>query len=131
MQGTVTDQPGGKENGAGYGQPPQGYGPPPPQGYSQPPQGYGQPPQGYTNPGYGPPQQGYGQPPTAYGQPPGPPGQQVQMAPVAQAIPGVPPGLEYLTQVNQLIIKQIIELLEGNSFISRCAFSFDAKLVEK
>lgn len=87
----VTDQP-GKENGAGYG--------PPPQGYGQPPQGYGQPPQGY------------GQPPTQYGQPPGPPGQQVQMAPMAASMPGVPPGLEYLTQVNQLIIKQIIELLE-------------------
>lgn len=29
------------------------------------------------------------------------------------AIPGCPPGLEYLTQINQLKVKQQIELLEG------------------
>jgi len=30
-----------------------------------------------------------------------------------QAPPGCPPGLEYLTQVDQLIVNQQIELLEG------------------
>jgi len=29
------------------------------------------------------------------------------------AIPGVPPGLEYLSQVAQLLIHQQVELLEG------------------
>lgn len=29
------------------------------------------------------------------------------------AIPGCPPGLEYLTQINELKVKQQIELLEG------------------
>ena len=28
-------------------------------------------------------------------------------------MPGVPPGLEYLTQVDQLLLHQAIELLEG------------------
>ena len=30
-----------------------------------------------------------------------------------QAIPGCPPGLEYLTQVDQLLVNQQIELLES------------------
>lgn len=29
------------------------------------------------------------------------------------AIPGVPPGLEYLTQLNQIQVEQIPSLLEG------------------
>lgn len=29
------------------------------------------------------------------------------------SIPGCPPGLEYLTQINQLQVKQQMELLEG------------------
>ena len=30
-----------------------------------------------------------------------------------QGIPGCPPGLEYLAQVDQLLVKQQVELLEG------------------
>ena len=32
---------------------------------------------------------------------------------VAQAPSNCPPGLEYLTQIDQLIVKQQIEILEG------------------
>ena len=31
---------------------------------------------------------------------------------------GCPPGLEYLTAIDQLIVKQQIELLEGRVFLS-------------
>ena len=30
-----------------------------------------------------------------------------------QMIPGCPPGLEYLAQIDQLLVKQQVELLEG------------------
>jgi len=30
-----------------------------------------------------------------------------------QGVPGCPPGLEYLCQVDQLLVKQQVELLEG------------------
>jgi len=40
------------------------------------------------------------------------PGSQIVMMPQPQAMPGCPPGLEYLTQLDQLIIKQQVELLE-------------------
>lgn len=89
----------------GYGQPPYGqpgYGPPPPGQYGQPP---------YGQPGYGQPQyQGapYGQP----GMPMQPPAQQQWMA-KPQGVPGCPPGLEYLCQIDQLLVKQQIELLEA------------------
>lgn len=33
--------------------------------------------------------------------------------PYVQPIPGCPPGLEYMTMVDQLIVQQQIELLEG------------------
>ena len=35
------------------------------------------------------------------------------MAPPAEAPPGCPPGLEYLTQIDQLLVRQQIELLES------------------
>ncbi|XP_076086677.1 phospholipid scramblase 1-like isoform X2 [Mytilus galloprovincialis] len=60
-----------------------------------------------------------GQPP-AYGMQPGygnpPPGLanvQQQWAPAVQSMPGCPPGLEYLTTLDQVLIKQQIELLEA------------------
>ncbi|XP_033642202.1 phospholipid scramblase 2-like [Asterias rubens] len=137
----VQAQPGQPPQGYGQppaGQPPQGYGQPPagqpPQGYGQPPAGYGQPPQGYGQPpqGYGQPPQAYGQPPQAYGQPPqgygqpGYPGQPImgqpgvlpgqpapaQWMPAPQSIPGCPPGLEYLSQIDQLLVHQQVELFE-------------------
>lgn len=39
-------------------------------------------------------------------------GMEVALMPQPQGIPGCPPGLEYLTQLDQLIIKQQVELLE-------------------
>ena len=32
---------------------------------------------------------------------------------IPQAPPGCPPGLEYLTQIDQVLVKQQVELLEG------------------
>jgi len=120
----------------------QGYamqqGPPPPQGgYGQPQ--YGQQPV-MAQPGYGPPpgQPGYGAPPgqPGYGQPPAygaPPGQPQYGAPMGQPyavqpgqpgapvqwmqpvapIAGCPQGMEYLTQLDQIIIQQETSLLEA------------------
>ena len=45
-------------------------------------------------------------------------GQQIQMMAKPATIPGCPPGLEYLTQLDQIIIKQQIELLESKLIIS-------------
>lgn len=36
--------------------------------------------------------------------------------PIPQAPVGCPPGLEYLTQIDQLLVKQQVELLEGMAF---------------
>lgn len=84
--------------------------PMPGQGYNYPQpmpgQGYNSQPmpvQGYNNPQLvagGHP--GFQQPPT-----------QIQFMPRPPAIPGVPPGLEYLSQVAQLLIHQQVELLEA------------------
>lgn len=106
----------------GYGQPLPGIQP----GYGQPQPGYGQPP-----PGYGQPQHGYGQPPPPYAQhpgagapgyggPPAPPGYNAGMVgpppemwmPMVQAIPDCPKGLEYLTKLDQVLVKQKIHMLE-------------------
>ena len=35
----------------------------------------------------------------------------------SQGVPGCPPGLEYLTQVDQLLVHQAVELLEGTKII--------------
>ncbi|CAE1285238.1 Phospholipid scramblase 2,Phospholipid scramblase 1,Phospholipid scramblase 3 [Acanthosepion pharaonis] len=104
----------------GYGPPPQpGYGPPPQPGYGPPQPGYGPPPQpgyGPSQPGYGPPQPGYGPPPQpGYG--PTPP----QGTPVApgqwmerpEGCESCPPGLEYLTLIDQMLVQQQVELLEA------------------
>ncbi|XP_071945546.1 phospholipid scramblase 1-like isoform X2 [Antedon mediterranea] len=99
------------------GQPQPGYGPPQ-QGYPGVPPGYPQP--GHSQPGH--PQPGYLQ---GYG--PAPPGYQlgqpglvgVQPGAVSapwmakpETVPGCPPGLEYLTQVDQLLVQQFVELIE-------------------
>ncbi|KXJ24994.1 phospholipid scramblase 2 [Exaiptasia diaphana] len=100
--------------------PPQGY-PPPQQGYP-PPQGQGYPPpqgQGYPppqqQPGYGPAQPGYAPPVSQQpGYPAAAPAQgQGMWMPAPQPPPDCPPGLEYLTQINQLLIQQQVELLEA------------------
>jgi len=86
----------------GYG-PPMGAGYPPPGGAP----GYGAPPMA---PGYGAPPMdpGYGAPPPAPGYGPPPP----QMGTQMQAL-NVPPGLENLLQVDHLLVKQKVELLEA------------------
>ncbi|XP_046381082.2 phospholipid scramblase 2-like isoform X1 [Haliotis rufescens] len=119
--GAYNGAPGQPAPNQGYaqlpGQPGYGYGPPPGQpGYGPPPgqPGYGAPPGYGGQPGYGAPpgyggQPGYGAPPQAMM-----PGQRppVQWMSRPEAIPGCPPGLEYLTQVDQLLVQQQIEILE-------------------
>ncbi|MEE6500938.1 hypothetical protein FKM82_003997 [Ascaphus truei] len=100
--------------GAGYpapGYPPAGYpGPGYPAPGMQAPYGYPQyPPGAYQGqPNYG----GYiaGQP--IQNQPMGPGGPTAAWMPAPAANPNCPPGLEYLTQIDQILIHQQIELLE-------------------
>ncbi|XP_054153357.1 phospholipid scramblase 1-like [Oppia nitens] len=78
----------------------------PQQGYSQP---YIPPQQGLP---YGPPQPNYGPPPPPNYGPPQPP-QPAQWV-AAPAVPvNCPPGLEYLTAIDQLLVHQKVELLEA------------------
>lgn len=70
---------------------------------------------------YPPPPGGQPYPPPVVGQPGGPvpmqpypptqgaPGQWMQRP----VIPGCPPGLEYLTQIDQILVNQVVELLEA------------------
>ena len=39
----------------------------------------------------------------------------IQWMQAPAAVPGCPPGLEYMTQIDQLVVKQQIELLESES----------------
>ncbi|KAM7292193.1 phospholipid scramblase 2 [Ixodes scapularis] len=103
----------------GYPPPTQGY-PPPSQGYPPPAQGYPPPAQGYPPPGMGyPTPQGdmaYGGPPIT--QPPsasqgGYPPPEMGYGAAPPAAPNCPPGLEYLTAIDQLLVKQKVELLEA------------------
>uniref|UniRef100_A0A0L8HNZ1 Phospholipid scramblase n=1 Tax=Octopus bimaculoides TaxID=37653 RepID=A0A0L8HNZ1_OCTBM len=124
----------------GYGSPPSGYGQPPPVGYAPPLDGYAPPQGGYASPpgGYAPPQGGYAPPPGGYAPPPGgyapPPGGYTPspggyapqpggyaLQPGAQGsqqwmtrptVSNCPPGLEYLTTIDQILVKQQVEILE-------------------
>ncbi|XP_013788459.1 phospholipid scramblase 1-like [Limulus polyphemus] len=85
--------------------------PPPEQGYYPPPGQPYYPPPG--QPGYPPPPGIVGVPPTSGGgyPPPGP--QPNQWMPIPSSPPNCPPGLEYLTMVDQLLVHQKVELLEA------------------
>uniref|UniRef100_A0A8C8YSM3 Phospholipid scramblase n=1 Tax=Prolemur simus TaxID=1328070 RepID=A0A8C8YSM3_PROSS len=86
-----------------YSKPQAGY-PVPPADYSVPPAGYSVPPAGYPVPA----QPVQNQP--VYNQPGGPAG--VPWMPAPPPPLNCPPGLEYLSQINQVLIHQQIELLE-------------------
>ena len=120
----MASQPGWSDPNAGAYPPPgqQGYPPPgqpgyPPPGQYPPSQQPGYPPPGqpgYPPPGqYPPPGPQPGAPVTA--QPGAMPMQQMQQQapPVQYEAVNCPPGLEYLTQVDQLLCKQKVELLEA------------------
>ncbi|XP_075245766.1 phospholipid scramblase 2-like [Convolutriloba macropyga] len=122
--------------------PPGGYYPPPqqPGGYQPPPQQQ-QPQEGF----YSPPGQQGGYPPQSTQMQPAPMPQQQQQGPVVQWMPAptpqggnVPPGLEYLTYLDQLLVHQVVELLEAftgwetdnkyvikNSMGQQCYYAFE------
>lgn len=96
----------------GQGYPPTNY---PAPGYPQPampgPYGYAQPPyQGPPGqPNYGP----YAGGPPVQNQPMGPGGPASAWMPAPPPDPNCPPGLEYLCQIDQLLVHQQVELLEA------------------
>ncbi|XP_045395376.1 phospholipid scramblase 1-like isoform X2 [Lemur catta] len=91
---------------AGYPVPPADYSVPP-AGYPVPPAGYPVPPPGYSHAGPA----GFAvQNQPVYNQPGGPAG--VPWMPAPPPPLNCPPGLEYLSQINQVLIHQQIELLE-------------------
>lgn len=117
--------------GVGYPPPPQNpeY-PPPNAGYPPPNASYPPPNAGYPAPGTGypppsgtnypqPPNAGYVQPSPGYGQPGYPQTGGAPMAapgswmPVPATPVNCPPGLEYLTMIDQLLVHQQVELLEA------------------
>ncbi|GLV37595.1 scramblase 1 [Carabus blaptoides fortunei] len=118
------------------------YGGAPQQLYPQP--GYGQMPHGYMQPsGYAPqegymqpqppmqlpPQGGYGQP--VINQPMGGPGGSGWMN-MPQGPPNCPPGLEYLTMIDQLLIHQKVEILEAlTGFETKNKFTIKNSLGQK
>ncbi|XP_036337947.1 phospholipid scramblase 2-like isoform X1 [Rhagoletis pomonella] len=134
---------GGQQPSYGGGQqPPYGGGQQPPYGgmphpqpqYNggagfQPGPGYG--PQGpiITQPGMAPPEQPMGQPMMQPGQPMGPAGDWMS---IPAGIPNCPRGLEYLTMVDQLLVKQKVELLEAfTGFETNNKFSIKNALGQK
>ncbi|KAA3675517.1 uncharacterized protein DEA37_0006232 [Paragonimus westermani] len=96
---------------------PPGGGYPPPGGVGYPQPGDAYPPPS-TGGAYPPPSGGMYPPPAGGGYPAGPygPGHGGQAPPMAwmpkPTISGCPPGLEYLTQINQLLVKQKKEIFE-------------------
>lgn len=102
------------------GYPPTQGGYPPVQGGYQPPQaGYPQLQGGHPSPvqpGYAPAQPGYAPPVSqqpGYAAPASAGYGQMQWMPPPPVPANCPPGLEYLTQIDQLLIKQQVELLEA------------------
>ncbi|XP_075058017.1 phospholipid scramblase 1-like isoform X2 [Mixophyes fleayi] len=103
-----TNYPPAMNPGAGHmapGYPPPGM--PGSYGYAQLPQGSYQPPPGQPN--YGP----YGGGPPVQNQPMVPGGPPSAWMPAPPQNPNCPPGLEYLCQIDQLLVHQQVELLEA------------------
>ncbi|KAH8235161.1 hypothetical protein KR032_009382 [Drosophila birchii] len=129
----------------GAGQPPYvGGGAPQPQGFGGYPPGPAGPPQGFggyppgqpqqpviTQPGMGPGMGGPGMPPGMQpGMGQGGPGGDWMSIP--SGIPNCPRGLEYLTTIDQLLVKQKVELLEAfTGFETNNKFSIKNALGQK